>query len=140
MGPTHYITALAAFASFVATSPAHDYPKDSRLSFTPAKSALRLIKTSPADPGSWVADAGKDALIEKGIRFFDITDIKDGEVLSMLSTPDHDYSQYLDTLDLNTDLTDWTQEELGDQFMAAPEQTIPFNAARAMRHLKTITE
>ncbi|KXH66360.1 leucine aminopeptidase 2 [Colletotrichum salicis] len=140
MGPTHYITALTAFASFVATSPAHNYPKDSRLSFTPTDSALRLVKTSPTDPGSWVDDAGKDALIEKGIRFFDITDIKDGEVLSMLSTPDHDYGQYLDMLDLNTELTDWTEEELGDQSMVALDQPIPFNAARAMRHLKTMTE
>lgn len=62
----------------------------------------------------------------------------------MISTPDHDFSQYLDTLDLNTDLSqrevDWMQDELGGLLMAPPEQPTPFNAERAMRHLTTMTE
>ncbi|KXH35716.1 leucine aminopeptidase 2 [Colletotrichum simmondsii] len=103
MAPTRYIAVLAALASFVATSPAPSHPKGSRL-LTRTDSTLRLVKTSPADPGSWVTDADKDALIEDGVRFIDITDIKDEEVLEMISTPDHDFSQYLNTLDLNADL------------------------------------
>ncbi|KAJ3939793.1 uncharacterized protein N0V96_009778 [Colletotrichum fioriniae] len=132
MAPSRYIAALAAFASFVATSPAPSHLKGSRLLFTPTDSALRLVKTSPADLGSWVTDADKDGLIENGLRFIDITDIKDEEVLEMISTPDHDFSQYLDTLDLNTDLSqrevDWMQDELGGLLMAPPEQPTPFNA------------
>lgn len=83
MAPSRYIAALAAFASFVATSPAPSHLKGSRLLFTPTDSALRLVKTSPADLGSWVTDADKDGLIENGLRFIDITDIK----VSFLESP-----------------------------------------------------
>ncbi|EXF80302.1 leucine aminopeptidase 2 [Colletotrichum fioriniae PJ7] len=119
MAPTRYIAALAAFASFVATSPAPSHLKGSRLVFTPTDSALRFVKTSPADLGSWVTDADKDGLIENGVRFIDITDIKDEEVLDMISTPDHDFSQYLDTLDLNTDLA---QRETALNLDSSPNQ------------------
>ncbi|KAG7040476.1 peptidase family M28 [Colletotrichum scovillei] len=104
MVATRYIAVLAALASFVATSPAPSHQQGSRLPFIHTDSTLRLVKTSPADPGSWVTDANKDAMIENGVRFIDITDIKDEEVLEMISTPDHDFSQYLNTLDLNADL------------------------------------
>ncbi|KAK7434570.1 leucine aminopeptidase 2 [Colletotrichum acutatum] len=144
MEPTRYIAVLAALASFVATSPAPSHPKGSRLLFTHTDSTLRVVKTSPADPGSWVTDADKDGLIENGVRFIDITDIKDEEVLEMISTPDHDFSQYLNTLDLNTELAqqglDWMQDEHGGPSMAPSEQPTPFNTERAMRHLKTMTD
>ncbi|KAI3536799.1 leucine aminopeptidase 2 [Colletotrichum abscissum] len=104
MVSTRYIAVLTALASFVATSPAPSHQQGSRFLFAHTDSTLRLVKTSPADPGSWVTDADKDVLIESGVRFIDITDIKDEEVLEMISTPDHDFSQYLNTLDLNADL------------------------------------
>ncbi|KAM0448776.1 hypothetical protein ACHAPV_010103 [Trichoderma viride] len=51
-------------------------------------SGLRLIKTSEADIGQWVTEQEKfDRFISKNIGFIDITDIKDDEVLSILSTP-----------------------------------------------------
>ncbi|UQC83958.1 peptidase family M28 [Colletotrichum lupini] len=144
MVSTRYIAVLAALASFVATSPAPSHQQGSRFLFAHTDSTLRLVKTSPADPGSWVTDADKDVLIESGVRFIDITDIKDEEVLEMISTPDHDFSQYLNTLDLNADLaqrgSDWMQGELDGRSMASAEQPTPFNTERAMRQLKTMTE
>jgi len=39
-------------------------------------SELRLIKTSEADPGTWVTEEEKiDHYVASGIRFIDITDI-----------------------------------------------------------------
>ncbi len=50
---------------------------------------LRLIMTSPEDPGRWVTDEQKIRDYKsKGIGFVDITDITDPEVLSILSAPD----------------------------------------------------
>ncbi|KAG8406797.1 hypothetical protein J3458_021126 [Metarhizium acridum] len=47
---------------------------------------LRLIKTSESDPGQWVTEQEElDRFISKNIGFIDITDIKDEEVLSVLS-------------------------------------------------------
>ncbi|KPM38871.1 hypothetical protein AK830_g7701 [Neonectria ditissima] len=51
------------------------------------KASLRLIKTSEEDPGTWVTEDEKFELYtSKGIGFFDITDITDDEVLSILSS------------------------------------------------------
>ena len=51
--------------------------------------ALRLIMTSPEDPGKWVTEEQKIRDYKsKGIGFVDITDITDGQVLAALSTPD----------------------------------------------------
>ncbi|KAL7896001.1 hypothetical protein HDV63DRAFT_395833 [Trichoderma sp. SZMC 28014] len=51
-------------------------------------SALRLIKTSEVDIGQWVTEQDKfDRFTSKNLGFIDITDIKDEEVLSILSTP-----------------------------------------------------
>ncbi|KAK3370646.1 hypothetical protein B0H63DRAFT_402722 [Podospora didyma] len=56
-------------------------------------SGLRLIKTSPSDPGKWVSDEDKiSKYVAKNIGFVDITDITDPEVLKILSTPDSDKS------------------------------------------------
>ncbi|KAK1965014.1 peptidase family M28 [Colletotrichum eremochloae] len=49
---------------------------------------LRLIKTSEADPGTWVTEEQKiENYVNKNIGFVDITDITDAEVLAVLSTP-----------------------------------------------------
>jgi bacterial leucyl aminopeptidase len=48
---------------------------------------LRLIKTSPADPGTWVTEDQKDSdFTAKGIRFIDVTDITDPQTLRVLSS------------------------------------------------------
>ena len=50
-------------------------------------SGLRLIKTSEADPGTWVTEEDKISKYRaKKINFVDITDIKDSETLERLST------------------------------------------------------
>ncbi|KAL2264469.1 hypothetical protein VTK26DRAFT_34 [Humicola hyalothermophila] len=50
---------------------------------------LRLIKTSPDDPGKWVTEEQKITEYKaKGIGFVDITDITDAQVLAALSAPD----------------------------------------------------
>lgn len=47
---------------------------------------LRLIKTSPTDPGKWVTEEDKiSKYAAKRVQFVDITDIKDPEVLQKLS-------------------------------------------------------
>lgn len=47
---------------------------------------LRLIKTSESDPGTWVTEEQKIVdYVSKDIHFVDITDIKDKEVLAILS-------------------------------------------------------
>lgn len=53
----------------------------------PATPGLRLIKTSPTDPGTWVTEDQKDTdFTAKGIRFIDITDITDASTLRVLSS------------------------------------------------------
>ncbi|KAK1760259.1 hypothetical protein QBC47DRAFT_312598 [Echria macrotheca] len=52
------------------------------------KSDVRLIKTSPEDPGTWVTEDEKITLTAQGKNFVDITDITDPEVLALLSAPD----------------------------------------------------
>ncbi|KAH6617672.1 hypothetical protein B0J18DRAFT_451171 [Chaetomium sp. MPI-SDFR-AT-0129] len=50
---------------------------------------LRLIKTSPEDPGRWVTEEQKITDYKsKGIGFVDITGITDANVLAALSAPD----------------------------------------------------
>lgn len=47
---------------------------------------LRLVKTSASDPGQWVTEDQKyEYFTSKNIRFIDITDITDKEVLAILS-------------------------------------------------------
>lgn len=47
---------------------------------------LRLIKTSESDPGQWVTEQEEfDRFISQNIGFIDITNVKDDEVLSILS-------------------------------------------------------
>ena len=54
-----------------------------------ADTGLRLIKTSPEDPGKWVTEEQKIRDYKSnGIGFVDITDITDAEVLATLSAPD----------------------------------------------------
>lgn len=54
-----------------------------------ADTGLRLIKTSPEDPGKWVTEEQKIRDYKSnGIGFVDITDITDAEVLTALSTAD----------------------------------------------------
>ncbi|KAL7957260.1 Zn-dependent exopeptidase [Trichoderma compactum] len=60
---------------------------------TGSNSELRLIKTSEDDVGQWVTEREKfDRFTSKNIGFIDITDIKDDEVLSILSRPPSDTS------------------------------------------------
>ncbi|KAI4234931.1 MAG: hypothetical protein L6R40_006599 [Gallowayella cf. fulva] len=57
------------------------------------KQGLRLVKTSEADPGSWVTDEQKITnYTGKCLHFIDITDIKDPDVLKRLNgqTPAND--------------------------------------------------
>jgi len=55
---------------------------------------LRLIMTSPEDPGRWVTEEQKIRDYKsKGIGFVDITDITDAQVLAALSTPDTEEDQ-----------------------------------------------
>ncbi|KAL2162352.1 hypothetical protein VTH06DRAFT_7265 [Thermothelomyces fergusii] len=76
---------LAQLASLV--WPAAAAPAVESLGATTAE--LRLIKTSPEDPGQWVTEEQKIRDYKsKGIGFIDITDITDPEVLAALSTPD----------------------------------------------------
>ncbi|KAK0702201.1 hypothetical protein B0H67DRAFT_604530 [Lasiosphaeris hirsuta] len=50
---------------------------------------LRLIKTAPSDPGRWVTEEDKITEYKaKGLHFVDITEIKDPDVLAILSTPE----------------------------------------------------
>ncbi|KAK3294949.1 uncharacterized protein B0H64DRAFT_476328 [Chaetomium fimeti] len=54
-----------------------------------ADTGLRLIKTSPEDPGKWVTEEQKIRDYKSnGIGFVDITDITDDDVLAALSAPD----------------------------------------------------
>ncbi|KAF6800313.1 leucine aminopeptidase [Colletotrichum sojae] len=78
------IIALAA-ASFglVAAAPAADNVQ--------VDPALRLVKTSEDDAGTWVTEDEKfEKYTSKGIGFIDITDITDDEVLTALSTASDD--------------------------------------------------
>ncbi|OLN88287.1 Leucine aminopeptidase 1-like protein 1 [Colletotrichum chlorophyti] len=78
----HLNTALALLA---ASRVALAVPPTDKLQVDPA---LRLIKTSEADPGTWVTDEQKiENYVNKHIGFIDITDITDDEVLAVLSTP-----------------------------------------------------
>jgi len=59
------LTVLAGSAAIASAAPA-----EGKLT-----TGLRLIKTSPEDPGSWVTDADKLKYTAEGIHFVDITDI-----------------------------------------------------------------
>lgn len=58
------LAAAAASAAMASAAPGVDTP-------SPVETGLRLIKTSEADPGSWVTEADKDRLVADGIGFFD---------------------------------------------------------------------
>ncbi|KAL2271426.1 hypothetical protein VTJ83DRAFT_797 [Remersonia thermophila] len=76
-----FVSLLAGSACLAAAAPA-------AVADTTA-SELRLIKTSPEDPGVWVTEEQKfTEYTAKGKHFIDITDITDPEVLAALSTPD----------------------------------------------------
>ncbi|KAK4445871.1 hypothetical protein QBC34DRAFT_357436 [Podospora aff. communis PSN243] len=49
--------------------------------------AVRLVKTSPEDIGTWITEEEKLVWTAQGKHFVDITDITDPEVLAILSTP-----------------------------------------------------
>lgn len=63
------LATAAASAALAAAAPAVDTP-------SPVETGLRLVKTSEADPGSWVTEEDKDRLVADGVGFFDITDIE----------------------------------------------------------------
>jgi leucyl aminopeptidase len=77
------LLALATSAQLVASAPVANGDV-----IVPVDKGLRLIKTSPEDPGQWVTDGQKDEMAASGQHFIDITDITDESVLSILSTPD----------------------------------------------------
>ncbi|EGR50305.1 uncharacterized protein TRIREDRAFT_105279 [Trichoderma reesei QM6a] len=69
------------------------FPLALSVPLTGSKSELRLVKTSEDDAGQWVTEQEKfDRFTSKNIGFIDITDIKDEEVLSILSKPTYDTS------------------------------------------------
>lgn len=72
------IAVLAAACQLVHATPAADDLQVNK--------GLRLIKTSEEDPGQWVTEEKKDELVVAGVGFIDITEIKDEDVLSVLST------------------------------------------------------
>ncbi|KAK2060035.1 peptidase family M28 [Colletotrichum caudatum] len=75
----------AALAILAASQVALAAPATDEVQVNPG---LRLIKTSEADPGTWVTEEQKiENYVNKDIGFIDITDITDAEVLSVLSTP-----------------------------------------------------
>lgn len=81
----HFQAALAILAAtchLTSAAPATDKAKVDK--------NLRLIKTAPEDDGTWMTQAQIDELAVASARtsFIDITDIKDEEVLSVLSTPE----------------------------------------------------
>ncbi|CZT49165.1 related to leucyl aminopeptidase [Rhynchosporium secalis] len=79
----HFSTILPLFAtslSLVSALP----PTDVRVA---NDGSLRLIKTSEADPGTWVTEDQKiEQYVAKNIGFIDVTDIKNETVLNRLST------------------------------------------------------
>ena len=78
------LAALVTTASFAIAVPATDSAKT-------ANRALRLIKTSASDDGTWVTEEEKiSKYTAKKIDFVDITDIKDTEVLQRLSASTSD--------------------------------------------------
>ncbi|GKT54675.1 peptidase family M28 [Colletotrichum tofieldiae] len=75
----------AALAILAASKVALAAPAADEIQVNPA---LRLIKTSEADLGTWVTEEQKiENYVNKHIGFVDITDITDEEVLAVLSTP-----------------------------------------------------
>ncbi len=76
-----FFALLTTSARFVAAAPPVGPAK--------ASHGLRLIMTSPEDPGRWVTEEQKiKDYKSKRIGFVDITDITDAEVLAILSAPD----------------------------------------------------
>ncbi|KAF6805872.1 leucine aminopeptidase, partial [Colletotrichum musicola] len=77
------IALAAASVGLVAAAPAADNVQ--------VNPALRLVKTSEDDAGTWVTEDEKfEKYTSKGIGFIDITDITDDEVLTALSTASDD--------------------------------------------------
>lgn len=71
----HFNAALAILAASTAVLAA---PAADEIQVNPA---LRLIKTSEADPGTWVTEEQKiEDYVNKDIGFIDITDITVGSV------------------------------------------------------------
>ena len=80
----NHLAALLSATSLVQAIPATNSQEQSR-------SDLRLIKTSEADPGTWVTEEDKISKYRaKNINFVDITDIKDAETLARLNKFDSD--------------------------------------------------
>ncbi|KAL8723888.1 MAG: hypothetical protein Q9166_008228, partial [cf. Caloplaca sp. 2 TL-2023] len=76
-----YLGAFLAILSITIATPATEKEFQAKV-----KQGLRLIKTSEADPGSWVTDEDKISnYTGKCVHFIDVTDIKDPDVLKTLS-------------------------------------------------------
>lgn len=74
------VAALAATVQISSAAPSVERSAD-------ANTDLRLVKTSPEDPGQWVTEAQKFELFtSRGIGFIDITNIDNPETLRRLST------------------------------------------------------
>ncbi|KAK0388880.1 hypothetical protein NLU13_5123 [Sarocladium strictum] len=80
------LTLLTATVHLASAAPATDDIKINK--------SLRLIKTSPEDAGTWMTLDQIDELAVASARtsFIDITDIKDAQVLSVLSSPEESLS------------------------------------------------
>ncbi|KAK4223735.1 putative aminopeptidase [Podospora fimiseda] len=79
----------SAFFALLATSLWSVSAAPSAADLEKRKAGLRLIKTAPKDAGRWVTEEEKITIYHsKDIGFVDITDIKDSDVLRILSTPD----------------------------------------------------
>lgn len=98
-----YVAALSTCLGLVSAVPA----TDSAVKVDPA---LRLIKTSPTDPGKWVTEEEKIVnYAAKKIDYVDITDIKDPEVLQRLSAPTTDNARVAAAITYPTTLTHQTE-------------------------------
>ena len=83
----HLIASLAALVTTTSLAIAVPATNNANL----VDRALRLIKTSPSDKGTWVTEEEKiSRYTAKKIDFVDITDIKDTEVLQRLSASPSD--------------------------------------------------
>ncbi|EHK46732.1 hypothetical protein TRIATDRAFT_291825 [Trichoderma atroviride IMI 206040] len=105
-------------------------------------SGLRLIKTSEADIGQWVTEQDKfDRFISKNIGFIDITDIKDDEVLSILSTPSSEASISARAVNYPTKVehVDEAQSLIADVSINGPQSWLTTFTQFTTRHYRSTT-
>ncbi|KAK1833407.1 putative peptidase family M28 [Podospora conica] len=105
----------------------------------PATTGLRLIKTFPTDPGTWVTEDQKDTdFTAKGIRFIDVTDITDAQTLRILSTdPDAVSSQRVAAAAAVTYPTTITHQSAVNPLVSQVSTTSPQTWLRTLTNFQT---